>query len=237
MNADWRPTTRGPSGHEPQDLPSCWRFTAETRAQCRAGSLRGPMYRDFVAIGTRACSAEASRAERAQSTLGLVTCAALHPPPPPLRGVGEFPPRHHVDPPRMHRLEFDRHDRRSRRLRIDDPGHEEMLLLVARTHGRPLGVQQLPGIQRSGAEFRHDGSSDFSAQRVERGTDTAGAAGDESRLLHDHILWLAGGPFSRQYASKPYSRSRVVARGSSSSGRPGGFSRCPATFGARGVRK
>ena len=34
------------------------------------------MYRDIVAIGTGACNAEASRAERAQSTLGLVTCAA-----------------------------------------------------------------------------------------------------------------------------------------------------------------
>jgi hypothetical protein len=42
------------------------------------------MHRDVVAIGTRACNAEASRAERAQSTLGLVTFAALgsHPPVP-----------------------------------------------------------------------------------------------------------------------------------------------------------
>jgi hypothetical protein len=52
-----------------------------------------------------------------------------------------------------------------------------MLLLVPRIHGRPLGVQQLPRIQRRGAELRHDGRSDLSAQRVEHGADAAGAAG------------------------------------------------------------
>ena len=67
----WRSTTRGPSGHRPQ-VPACWRSPAQPHAQCRVGCLGQPMRCDAVAIGTRAWNVGASRAERAQASLGLV---------------------------------------------------------------------------------------------------------------------------------------------------------------------
>jgi Ca-activated chloride channel homolog len=79
----------------------------------------------------------------------------LHPPPQPLGGVRKLLPRQHPDPPGVNGLELDRHHGGPLGLRIDDPGHQEMLFLAARRHRRPLAHQQFLGTQGGCTWSRH----------------------------------------------------------------------------------